>query len=252
MSRRFGQIHPAWQATLRDGFYPIRKPPIRIMNVPSPSEKKSMPHQAILSGKNSRLGCLLALAVVVIIVIVSLVQVVRYMGCASSDNSALFQAIENNDLQGVQSLLSEGHDPNSTRQCYWIDNDGYRLVTDPQPEPAIVMAAEKDSAPLVSALLAAKADPNALGQSGIPALKQAIMNANYAVVPPLLQAGADPNWIEPNTGETLLMLAVKLNQVKNVQALLAAGAETGTRDAQGNTAIFYAAPDGVVRGLLGK
>jgi ankyrin repeat protein len=207
---------------------------------------------AFLHSKKSSPGRWLGAIAVVLAIVSGVYQFVCYLGCADSDNHDLYAAIEGRDLSDLQRLLSEGHDPNSTQQCYVIDIDGYRLVTDPQPDPPLFYAVEHGSPEIVAALLEKGANPNQVGSNGYVPLFDAILHADYDSVAVLLKNHADPNWKNSKTGETPLIQAVKLNQVKNVQALLIAGAEPNTRDATGNTAFVYADTDGEARALLKK
>jgi ankyrin repeat protein len=218
----------------------------------SPTQKAQNPFQRKLTTNKSGLTIFWGLVLLLFIIVGLCITLGRYMSCAASDNSELYHAIESNDLPEVQRLLSEGHDPNSTKQCYLIDNEGYQLEDSPQSEPALFIAVQQGNPEMVSALLTKKANPNQIGKSGFPALVEAIMEGKYDIVAVLLNGGANPNWKDPKTGETPLILAVKNNQVKNVIALLSAGAEKNVRDRSGNNAIFYAADDGEVRSLLQK
>jgi ankyrin repeat protein len=207
---------------------------------------------AFLHSKKPSPGLWLGAIAFVFAIVSGLYQFVRYLGCADSDNHSLYAAIESRDLGDVQRLLSEGRDPNSTQQCYVIDIDGYRLATDSQSDPPLFYAVEHGSPEIVAALLEKGANPNQVGSNGYVPLFDAILHADYDSVAVLLKNHADPNWKNSKTGETPLVQAVKLNQVKNVQALLNAGAEPNTRDATGNTAFAYADIDGEARALLQK
>jgi len=207
---------------------------------------------AFLRTKKSSPGCWLGAIALILAIASGVYQFVRYLGCADSDNHELYAAIEGRDLGNLQRLLSEGHDPNSTQQCYVIDIDGYRLVTGPQSDPPLVFAVEHGSPEIVAALLEKGANPDQVGSNGYAPIFDAILHADYASVTALLKNHADPNWKNSTTGETPLIQAVKLNQVKNIQALLNAGAEPNTQDIAGNTAFAYADPDGEARALLKK
>jgi len=207
---------------------------------------------ALLRSKKSSPGCWLGAIAVILAIVSGVYQFVRYLGCADSDNHSLYVAIEGRDLSDLQRLLSEGHNPNSTQQCYVIDIDGYRLVTDPQSDPPLFYAVEHGSPEIVAALLEKGANPNQVGSNGYAPIFDAILHADYASVAVLLKNHADPNWKNSKTGETPLIQSVKLNQVKNIRALLIAGAEPNTRDATGNTAFVYADTDGEARVLLQK
>jgi ankyrin repeat protein len=207
---------------------------------------------ALLRSKKSSPGCWLGAIALLFAIISGVYQFVRYLGCADSDNHDLYAAIEGRNLGDLQHLLSEGHDPNSTQQCYVIDIDGYRLVTDPQSDPPLVYAVEHGNPEIVAALLEKGADPNQIGSNGYAPIFDAILHADYASVDVLLKNHADPNWKNSKTGETPLIQAVKLNQVKNVQALLNDGADPNIRDSTGNTAFIYADTDGEARALLQK
>ena len=105
---------------------------------------------AFLHSKKSSPGCWLGAIALVFAIVSGVYQFVRYLGCADSDNHDLYVAIESRNLGDLQRLLSEGHDPNSTQQCYVIDIDGYRLVTDPQSDPPLFYAVEHGSPEIVA------------------------------------------------------------------------------------------------------
>jgi ankyrin repeat protein len=198
--------------------------------------------------KNKSIGC--ALLFFTITIVGFSLSFIRYRNCEGKDNQVLYNAIESQDLAEVQDLLNIGHNPNSTVRCYINDEDGFQLVNQPQDELPIYFAVQHGSPEIIVALLKAGADPNRTGKAGNPPLMEAIYEAKYNHVSALLASGANPNWQNPKSGETPLIAAVKLNQTRNVQALLKAGALVEMADTLGNTARHYAESGSGIADLL--
>lgn len=120
---------------------------------------------------------------------------------------------------------------------------------------------EPGAADAVSALLAAGADPNARDQSGCSPLHWAAHHARPDCLKRLLDAGAqtDPR---DNGGATPLLRAARAGRMAEarkvddgpaaecVRALLAAGADPGTKDDEGVTAAWHAGGSSMCRALL--
>ena len=87
------------------------------------------------------------------------------------------------------------------------------------------IAAQNASASVVRALLRAKADARAVTAEGVTAMHLAAMGGDTTVIAALMQAGADVNAVEPNFGETPLMVAAARGRADAVRALLARGAD---------------------------
>jgi ankyrin repeat protein len=93
-------------------------------------------------------------------------------------------------------------------------------------------------------LLDAGADPNARSAQGVAALHLAIPNRDGATVDLLLKAGADATLVD-HAGETPLMLAARYGDAESAALLLAAGANVDARDAgYGQTALMVAVREG--------
>lgn len=67
------------------------------------------------------------------------------------------------------------------------------------------------------------------------------MAARFACLTTLLQHGADPNIVLPETGATALILASKVGAAMCVEELLRAGAEANAVDLRGNSSLHAAA-----------
>ena len=89
----------------------------------------------------------------------------------------------------------------------------------------LLFAAREGHEAVVSALLSAGADKNAVRQNGAAPLYIAAENGHEAVVSALLAAGADKN-AAMHDGRTPLFAAAEKGHVAVVSALLAAGART--------------------------
>jgi uncharacterized protein len=121
--------------------------------------------------------------------------------------------------------------------------------------PALHWRVHVDDLASVRLLLKSGADPNAATERGVTPLSLAIANGNVAMVDLLLKAGANAKQSE-STGETLLMSAAQVGVLPVVQRLLARGAEVDARDPNfGQTALMFAARAGhadIVTALLSR
>ncbi len=94
---------------------------------------------------------------------------------------------------------------------------------------ALHWAVRSEDFEIVSLLLQAKADVNAVDPHGITALALACANANAEIVRKLITGGANPNLADA-MGVTPLMAAVRRPQPEIVRILLDAGAQVDARD----------------------
>jgi uncharacterized protein len=95
--------------------------------------------------------------------------------------------------------------------------------------PALDWAIRYNNEDMVKRFIAAGADVNSKTRHGVTPLYLAASNGNVDVIDVLLKAKADPNATD-NTGETMLMAAARGGDLKSVAALLAGGAEVDTRE----------------------
>jgi ankyrin repeat protein len=117
---------------------------------------------------------------------------------------------------------------------------------------ALAWAAYHDDLETARLLVGAGANVKAANRYGVTSLSLACTNGNEAMVRLLLEAGADPNTTLPGN-ETVLMTAARTGRLGPVKALLARGADVNARERKGQTALMWAAAEGhaaVVEALL--
>jgi len=137
----------------------------------------------------------------------------------------------NGDLAGVNGLLAGGLKPDLEIPPTAVDIP-----------PVIAASMRHGNADVVSALLAAGANPNVLRADGSSALLIASSNGDTEVVKELLGAGANPNHALPN-GQTVLMSAVVSGQGKVIDLLIDAGADVNAIFPEGRFGAFALALD---------
>jgi ankyrin repeat protein len=157
---------------------------------------------------------------------------------------AFFTAARKGDVAGIRSGLAQGVDVNAHEPAVG--------------RTALMRAAAFDRAEAVQALLASRADPNAVDDDRRTALQLAAKAGAVSVIPLLAAAGASRDAFYPDVGgeRTALGLAVRADQVEAVRALLAAGADpdrAGPRvQSPIEDAIFARRPDIVQALIAGK
>lgn len=110
-------------------------------------------------------------------------------------------------------------------------------------EAPLHWAARKGIPPMVATLLAASANVDPLDAEGQTPLHLASRNSNHKVLTDLLAANANID-AKDNCGQTALHAAANLGSVRLVKLLLAAGADCTVKDAEGETAAEVASDQG--------
>ncbi len=142
--------------------------------------------------------------------------------------SPLADAVERKDPAAIRALLP----------------DSAVAATQPDGTTALHWAARHDDLATAKALLAAKANPNALNRYGVTPLSLACTNGSAALVTALLDAGADAN-LALRGGETPLMTAARTGKLDVVKILLARSVDVNAKlPVGGQTALIWAVADG--------
>jgi uncharacterized protein len=147
----------------------------------------------------------------------------------AAEGSPLIEAVKNQDVQAVRSLLKQKANVDAT------EADG---------STALHWAAQRDDGQMVELLLGAGANVRAENRYKITPLYLAAVNGNAGVMERLLKAGADPNGIAVD-GQTMLMTAALSGKPEAVRLLLTRGAKVDTKEPfKGQTALMWAAAEG--------
>jgi Zn-dependent protease with chaperone function len=141
----------------------------------------------------------------------------------------LLVAASDGDLEGVQTLLESGTDPN---------------VTDEEGWTALMWAAQLNDTAMASALIEAGATLDFVEFSyEETALTIALYNDSTDLAALLLEKGANPN-LQNSSGWTPLMTAASYGNYEATQLLLDAGANPAIKDDSDMTAADYALENG--------
>jgi len=149
---------------------------------------------------------------------------------ATNGNTALVDAVKNQDAESVRTLLKQHVDVNAP------EADG---------TTALHWAAHWGDLDTVDALLREGANATALNRYGATPLSEAVRIGSGALVEKLLKAGADPNTFTTAQAETVLMKASREGNVEAVKVLLAHDADVNAKENfRGQTALMWAAAEG--------
>lgn len=118
-------------------------------------------------------------------------------------------------------------------------------AADEAPAEAVVSAAAGEDSVALQRLVDRGASPNSVGRDGRTALMACVDALLYENCRVLLRAGADPE--RKVAGRTALATAVRLGSPRIVDLLLAAGADPGRREDNGDTPLHVAAALGRAR-----
>ncbi len=149
---------------------------------------------------------------------------------ATNGNTALVDAVKNQDAESVRALLKQHVDVNAP------EADG---------TTALHWAAHWGDLETVDALLRDGANVTALNRYGATPLSEAVRIGGAPLIEKLLKAGADPNTLVTAQAETVLMKASRDGNVDAVKVLLEHGAEVNVKENfRGQTAVMWASAEG--------
>lgn len=154
----------------------------------------------------------------------------------------LWNAIEDKDLEMVQTLLAGGADPNGTGQHVRPEFESHASLA--------MEAVDVDEPEILRALIAAGTNVDAANDYKHNALMSACMFGKAEMVKILVEAKANVNATD-TAGTPVLWMAVKGGSVEAVRTLLDAGAKLGAKKAM---ILEVAAQSGndEIRALIGK
>ncbi|MGH1358237.1 MAG: ankyrin repeat domain-containing protein [Burkholderiaceae bacterium] len=166
----------------------------------------------------------------------------------------LLNAIYNDDVSSVHTLLDEGVDPNirevkrGPALMLAVHEQSIRSVREllaspklkidavnARGETALMMAALIGQSESVGLLIEKGAQIN---REGWTPLHYAATNGHLTVIKQLIEAGADKNALSPN-GTTPMMMAIRRGNLTAYQSLLVAGADPTVKNQRGLSAIDY-------------
>lgn len=139
-------------------------------------------------------------------------------------------------------VSSDGHSaPIEINATLEVAGSGGGAVVILQPRVALVGAAADNNLDFVRQLINAGADVNEVDEdTGTTALAQAVMHGNLAMVRELLADGAKVN-VKQSARPTILMYLGENSSAELVQTLVSAGAKVNRQDEEGETALMMVA-----------
>jgi ankyrin repeat protein len=130
----------------------------------------------------------------------------------------------------------------STDMVRWLIDRGADVnAASPQDgRVALLWAAQKGNLEIVTALIVARADVDAVDSSGIAPVQWAVENGHADVVESLIDAGARLDLRETTSGQGLMHRVSIYGHVDIAKLLLSRGTEVDAKDAAQKTPIYYA------------
>lgn len=135
-----------------------------------------------------------------------------------------FQAVREQDIETVHSLLKNAFDVNAARL------DG---------RTALHIASGKGYSTMARELIEAGANLNAMTKRGLTPLISAIVNQQQDIFQLLLEQGAEPQ-SDARSGPNALIYAAWMGTYEMVKALIDRGVDPNRQDAHGRTALYLA------------
>ena len=174
------------------------------------------------------------LSVLFALLVIAVVWLVPMQRATADPLNDLREAVLSSDTDGVRAALGRGAN---------IDAP----IGKKRGHSALLMAAEKGDAQMVTLLLEAGADIEFANKRGRHALHRSIWG-NAATMKLLLEAGADVN-APDNRGNRPINLAAYENFQAMVKLLIEAGADVNVRNERKNTPLHHAAEKGSIEAI---
>ncbi len=184
----------------------------------------------------------------------------------------LINAVKNNDVKAVRTLLAQHVDVNAAETdgstaLHWaaqrnnleiadllIGSGANAKASTRYNITPLFLACTNGNAALIEHLLKAGVDPNSTSEQGETALMTAALNGTAEAVRVLLMHGANVNTAEPGTNQTALMWAASEGNSAAVETMVEYNADIKAKSKSGFTPLLFAVRNGhvdAVKGLLG-
>ena len=163
----------------------------------------------------------------------ALKAVKKYLTTQQALDARLLEAVKKDDMAKALAAIADGANPSSGGRSWDIDSP-------------LLYAIDADNAPMVKALLAAKADPNKkIGYSDETPFTEAAQKGNVEIMTALIDAGAKLN-TKGDRGNTAFSRAVAARNLPLIALLVEKGAAVDTFNKYGWSPLSYATRNGDV------
>lgn len=155
----------------------------------------------------------------------------KYLTTQQSLDARLLEAVKKDDVAKALAAIADGANPSSGGRSWEIDSP-------------LLYAIDANNAPMVKALLDAKADPNKkIGYGDETPFTAAAQKGNIEIMTAMIEAGAKIN-TKGDRGNTAFTHAVAAKNAPLVALLVEKGAATDTFNKYGWSPLFYATRNG--------
>jgi len=159
-------------------------------------------------------------------------------------NPLLLIAVQENQIETINTMLFLGADPNNTVNFLKSKNANGKYTSTP-----LLLAVEQNKQKVVQALIErgksnvdfAVSDPQSGEEQAWSPLRMAVIQGYNQIAAYLIQKKAKINLVYTRSQYTLLIDAARYNQSDALELLLNAGAKVNEVDARGMTALMWAA-----------
>jgi len=191
---------------------------------------------------------------------------------AAASDLRLIEAVKNNDVKTVRSLLAQHVDVNAieadgSTALHWaaqrnnLETADLLIAAGANVKAAtrynitpLYLAATNGNATIIEHLLKAGVDANSTAEQGQTALMTAALNGSPDAVRVLLMHGANVNATEPVTTQTPLMWAASEGNAAAIETMVEHNADLKAKSKNGFTPLLFAVRNGhidAVKALLG-
>jgi len=146
--------------------------------------------------------------------------------------TALYHAVENNNIEMAKLLIALGAEPNPSVSTD-VDKDGKPIIG----TPALTGIGAKTTIEMVELIVNAGGQINLKDQWRRTPLMAAALHEDTAVLNKLIELGANVNDVD-SEGDTALSVAVQTGRVDVARLLIAAGAKVNHQNNEGVTALM--------------
>lgn len=180
-------------------------------------------------------GSVMLSILVLTVLIIATMCIVTGVENDMKEKNSLMNAVENEDCQLVEKILKDGAPADANE--YSLSKGNYIFEDSRDYTTPLLYTCEKGNYEIAELLLEYGANPSAVDSNNSTPLIEALDSKSYDIMELLIKKGADIEY--SSDGNTCLVRAVRIGDIRAVELLLEYGANPNVTDDTGNTLLEY-------------